>query len=251
VIIEGTGHGGVGSVFDHSNATVAKLLDSGVIIVSSGGVGRPIDEIILNKALFEKEGVKVIGAIINKVLPEKFDKINRLVRKGLARKGVKVLGVVPYNPVLSYPTIRQIIEETSFRLISGEQYLENTAAKMIVGAMEPHDAIKYIVEDSLLITPGDREDMIMTALGCHKKGQRKILVSGMVLTGGMLPAKSIMNVLIESKIPVLLAKEDTYKVVSEIHDLTIKLRPRDIGKINTVINLVKDNVDLKTILRSM
>ncbi len=95
VVIEGTGHAGVGSVFDHSNATVAKLLGSGVIIVSSGGIGRPIDEIVLNKALFEKEGVRVLGAIINKVLPEKFDKINSLVRKGLMRKGISVLGVIP------------------------------------------------------------------------------------------------------------------------------------------------------------
>ncbi|MFA4843156.1 MAG: AAA family ATPase, partial [Candidatus Omnitrophota bacterium] len=69
VIIEGTGHAGVGSVFDHSNAAVAKLLGCKVILISSGGIGRPIDEIILNRALFEKQGVKLLGVIINKVLP--------------------------------------------------------------------------------------------------------------------------------------------------------------------------------------
>ena len=116
VVIEGTGHAGVGSVFDHSNATVAKLLGSKVIIISSGGIGRPIDEILLNKSLFEKEGVKVLGAIVNKVLPEKFDKINRLVRQGLKRKGVDVLGVVPYNPLLASPTMEQILEETDFEV---------------------------------------------------------------------------------------------------------------------------------------
>jgi len=112
VIIEGTGHAGVGSVFDHSNAQVARVLGSKVILISSGGIGRPIDEIVLNKALFDKEGVKLLGVIINKVIPEKFDKINNLVRKGLRRKGVDVLGVIPYNPTLSYPTIKQISEET-------------------------------------------------------------------------------------------------------------------------------------------
>src|SRR3989338_6277387 len=56
VVIEGTGHAGAGSVFDHSNANVAKLLGARVILVSSGGIGRAIDEIMLNKALFEKEG---------------------------------------------------------------------------------------------------------------------------------------------------------------------------------------------------
>ncbi|TAN61886.1 hypothetical protein EPN16_02620, partial [bacterium] len=73
VVIEGTGHAGVGSVFDHSNAAVAKSLGAKVILVSSGGVGRPIDEIMLNKALFDKEGVELIGVIINKVKQDKFD----------------------------------------------------------------------------------------------------------------------------------------------------------------------------------
>ena len=75
VIIEGTGHAGVGSVFGFSNATVAKLLDANVMLISSGGVGKPIDEFMLNKALFDKEGVKLAGVIVNKVLPEKYDKI--------------------------------------------------------------------------------------------------------------------------------------------------------------------------------
>jgi len=252
VIIEGTGHAGVGSVFDHSNATVAKLVGSKVIIISSGGIGRPIDEIVLNKALFEREGVKVLGVIINKVLPNKFDKINNLVRKGFERKGIDVLGVIPYNPMLSRPTIEQILEETDFELLCGRDYLESSVSQVIVGAMEPHDAIKYIVEDSLMITPGDREDMIMTALGCFREGDEKRLkVSGIVLSGGITPDAPIMNLLNKAQIPVLLARSDTYDVATTIHDLTVKIRPRDTDKINAVIKLIKDNVDLDKIFRGI
>jgi hypothetical protein len=252
VIIEGTGHAGVGSVFDHSNATVAKLIGSKVIIISSGGIGRPIDEIVLNKALFEREGVKVLGVIINKVLPNKFDKINNLVRKGFERKGIDVLGVIPYNPMLSRPTIEQILEETDFELLSGRDYLENSVSQVFVGAMEPHDAIKYIVEDSLMITPGDREDMLMTALGCFRDSEEKRLkVCGIVLSGGITPDQPIMNLLNKAQIPVLLARADTYDVATTIHDLTVKIRPRDIDKINAVIKLIKDNVDLDKISKGM
>lgn len=67
VVIEGTGHAGVGSCFDLSNAAVARELDAPVVMVTSGGIGRPIDEIILNAALFEKEGISLNGVIINKV----------------------------------------------------------------------------------------------------------------------------------------------------------------------------------------
>ena len=58
VIIEGTGHAGVGSVFDHSNASVAKLLNSKVILISSGGIGRPIDEIMLIRPCLRKKGLR-------------------------------------------------------------------------------------------------------------------------------------------------------------------------------------------------
>ena len=252
VIIEGTGHAGVGSVFDHSNATVAKLLGSKAILISSGGVGRPIDEIILNKALFEREGVKLLGVIINKVLPGKFDKISNLVRRGLKRKGVDVLGVIPYNPMLSRPTIEQILEETEFELLCGEEYLESSVSQVIVGAMEPRDALKYIVEDSLIITPGDREDMIMTVLSCFReRDDKKLKVSGIVLSGGITPEQPVMNLLCKAGVPVLQAKSDTYDVATSIHDLTVKIRPRDTEKIEAVVKLIKDNVDLGRILKGM
>src|SRR5690606_9268621 len=73
VIIEGSGHAGVGAVCDLSNAQVAKLLGAKAIIVARGGIGMPVDEIALNKSLFDKHGVEVVGAILNKVLPDKAD----------------------------------------------------------------------------------------------------------------------------------------------------------------------------------
>ncbi|MFA5005319.1 MAG: AAA family ATPase [Candidatus Omnitrophota bacterium] len=252
VVIEGTGHAGVGSVFDHSNATVAKLLGSKVIIVSSGGVGRPIDEIVLNKALFEKEGVKVLGAIINKVLPDKFDKISRFVRSGLERKGVKVLGVVPYNPMLARPTIEQILDESDFQVLSGAEFLETEVSQVFVGAMEPLDAVKYINNDSLMITPGDRQDMIRAALSCFRDAPgKRPKICGIVLSGGITPDEPIMSMLRDAHIPVLLAKSDTYDVATRVHDMTVKIRPCDKNKINAVVKLIRDHVDLDAILKGI
>src|SRR6202789_972351 len=104
VLCEGSGHAGVGSVFDLSNAQVAKLLGAKVIIVSQGGIGKPIDEIALNQALFEKEGVEIIGVILNKVIGEKMEFITEFARRGLKRKGLELLGVIPHQRVLSSPT---------------------------------------------------------------------------------------------------------------------------------------------------
>src|SRR3954449_178492 len=111
VLCEGSGHAGVGSVFDLSNAQVAKILGAKVIIVTQGGIGKPIDEVSLNQALFEKEGVEIIGVIINKVIGAKVDYVSDFARKGFKRKGLELLGVVPHRRILSSPTMQLICEE--------------------------------------------------------------------------------------------------------------------------------------------
>src|SRR5215510_6506059 len=105
VLCEGSGHAGVGSVFDLSNAQVAKILGAKVIIVTQGGIGKPIDEVALTQALFEKEGVEIIGVILNKVLDTKVDSVSDFARRGLKRKGLDLLGVIPHQRVLSSPTV--------------------------------------------------------------------------------------------------------------------------------------------------
>jgi BioD-like phosphotransacetylase family protein len=171
---------------------------------------------------------------------------------GLKQKGINVLGVIPYNPLMALPTIEQVIEEAGYKVLSGKEFVNNIAAHVLVGAMQPCDAMKYITDDCLLITPGDREDMIMAALGCFRDTDKdKLKISGIILTGEDIPDKPIMDLLLKAKIPVLMADTDTYSVASTIHDLTVKIRPRDTGKINMAVNLIKEYVDLKAILKGM
>src|SRR5678815_47435 len=105
VIVEGTGHAGVGSVFDLSNARVASLLESRVVLVVKGGIGRSIDEVALNKALFDKEGVELLGVVLNKILPDKFDHVREFARRGLARLQIDLLGAIPDEPLLANATL--------------------------------------------------------------------------------------------------------------------------------------------------
>ena len=252
VVIEGTGHAGVGSVFDLSNAKVAKILKSKVLLISRGGIGRPIDEIMLNKALFDKEKVEILGVIINKVLPKKFKKVNKIVRLGLKRKGIKVLGVIPYHKILSKPTIRQICEEENFEFLCGKENLDNNVDKILVGAMEPHNALNYFTNNSLIITPGDREDIMLACMSSQLTAtQTGVTISGIILTGGIKPHKNIMNLIEKSGIPVLLAKGDTYLVASKVHDLIVKVKPHDKQKAEIIRKMVEDYVDLRQLYDSL
>ena len=77
-----------------------EMLGVPAIIVSEGGVGRPIDEIVLNAALFARHGVPVAGAIVNKVDLVAQPGLAGVLERGLARHGIPLLGVLPYRPIL-------------------------------------------------------------------------------------------------------------------------------------------------------
>ena len=153
MLCEGTGHAGVGSVFDLSNAAVAKLLNAKVVIVTRGGIGQPIDETVLNHALFKQEGAQVIGVIINKVLPEKLDYITEFAQRGLKRKGLELLGVVPYQPMLSRPTLGAIADELKAEIVAGKPPLTQIVSRVVVGAMGAARARDLLKPGVLLIVP--------------------------------------------------------------------------------------------------
>src|SRR3989338_4063641 len=251
IIVEGTGHAGVGSVIDFSNADVAKLLGSKVIIISEGGIGKSIDEIVLNKALFDLKGVEVIGVIVNKVLPEKYDKVGPAVRRGLENKGIRVLGVIPMDPLLSAPTVDQVKNALDLRLLCGDAGLTRRVNHTIVAAMEPHNMIHYLKEGTLVLTSGDRVDNILLAVSSHLARENQgFHVSGIILTGGLQPTSKIINLLKKSQIPILITDEDTYTVAGRIEHLICKIQKSDKDKIAEVTTLVKKYVDVDAILAS-
>jgi len=251
IIVEGTGHAGVGSVIDFSNADVAKLLGSKVIIISEGGIGKSIDEIILNKALFDLKGVEVLGVIVNKVLKEKYDKIRNILAKGLERKGLCLLGAIPLEPLLSSPTIEQIQIKLNLKLLCDKADMSKRVKNTIVAAMEPHNMIHYLKDGTLVLTSGDRVDNILLAVSSHlMSGGTGFQISGIILTGGLMPNPQIMNLLKQSQIPVLSTEQDTYFVAAELEHLIPKIQKSDKDKIREATRLVKKYVDVKTIMES-
>lgn len=252
IIIEGTGHAGVGAVIDLSNADVANLLGSKVIIVSEGGIGRSIDEIMLNKALFDLKGVEILGVIINKVLAGKYRKVKKALKQGLKNKGLRLLGVIPVDPLLSAPTVGQLMQRLKLRLLCGRGHLNRRVRHTIIAAMEPYNMVHYLTEGTLVLTSGDRVDNIMVAVSSHliTRG-RENRVSGIILTGGLRPNPKIVDLLKKSKISVLLSQEDTYTIAGNIENLICKIQKTDKDKIAEARHLVRKYVDVDLILKNL
>ena len=258
LVIEGTGHAGVGAVIGLSNAVVAQLLGAPAVIVSEGGVGRPIDEIVLNASHFRAYGVPVAGAIVNKVRVDEQPGIEETLRLGLARHGIPLLGVLPYRPILSNPTLGMIQEAVRGRVICPGRDLDRVIEGVAIGAMEPHHMLARVGPGTLVIVPGDREDVIVTLTAAHlSQAQRGMEVAalldetpgaveagpegaaiGMVLTGGYEPRPEVLDGIREAGVFAALVDEDTYTVASEVHDLLVKTHAADTEKIELIKALV-------------
>jgi BioD-like phosphotransacetylase family protein len=243
VVIEGSGHAGVGSVFGLSNARVAKLLKAKVVMVTLGGIGRPVDEVAVNRSLFESEDVPVVGVVVNKVIPEKLDQTRHYLSKAFDRLGLPLLGVVPYVPRLSWPTVQQVAEAMNAKVLNGEDRLANAIADIIIGAMTPHNAVTHLKDKTLLIVPGDRDDVVLAAVTMDLV-REDISLAGIVFTGGLEPHPQTLDLICRTDIPVLSVDMGTYAAASRISDILVKIRATDQEKIRLATSLVRDYVDL-------
>jgi BioD-like phosphotransacetylase family protein len=252
IIIEGTGHAGVGSVFDLSNARVAKLLDSKVILVTRGGIGQPIDEIALNKALFDKEGVEVVGVVLNKVLREKFDYVRDFARRGFARLGIELLGVIPEEPLLANATLGQISKTIKGEFVHGKTKIRRRVQKIIIGAINSANVMEHFRQGTLIITPGDREDVVEAMLatvgfGAHDGPS----IAGFILAGSVTPSSRVIEMLANADIPAIASPLESYAVASSIHSMTVKTLPGDVEKIDKIQALIDDHVDIDRLMAKL
>jgi BioD-like phosphotransacetylase family protein len=270
VMIEGTGHAGVGGVIGLSNATVAALLGTPAVIISEGGVGRPIDEIVLNASHFGSHGVEVAGAIVNKVDLDAQPGIRRTLERGLANHGIPLLGVLPVRPILSNPTLEMIQEGVQGELLHTGPDMERVIDGVAIGAMEPGHMLERVGPGTLVIVPGDREDVILTLATAHLMGAPRRSTGleevpgaagsadhlaghegaalGLVLTGGYRPRDAVIDALRAADLFTTLVPEDTYTVASEVHDLLVKTHAADTEKIDLIKALVASTLDVDRIL---
>jgi BioD-like phosphotransacetylase family protein len=252
VIIEGTGHAGVGSVFDLSNARVARLLDSKVVLVTGGGIGKPIDEVALNKALFDKEGVEVVGVILNKVTPDRLEYIRDFARRGLARLGIDLIGCIPQVPVLANASLGQICKTIKGNFLNAKERSRRRVKNVVIGAMSSSQVMRFFHPGTLVVTSSDREDVLLAALSSSAlSDQDGQSLAGLILAGDQLPSDPVLELLKNSHLPVITSPMDSYAVASNIHSMTVKTLPGDVEKIDKIQQLIEEYVEIDRMLTKL
>jgi BioD-like phosphotransacetylase family protein len=203
--------------------------------------------------VFEKHGVRIAGVIANKVDSDKLELVSAYLSRALERVGLPLLGVIPRRAPLLHPTIRHVTDALDGELLNGEQRLDSAVHNIIIGAMSPHQALHYFSGDCLVVTPGDRDDLVLTAvsLTLTMPNSADHSIAGIVLTGGVRPRRSVLRVIQRTNIPVVLAASDTYSVASTLHDMMVKIKPNEKYKIQLIQQMFRKHFNVERLMEQL
>ena len=238
VLVEGTDFSGEGAIIEWDiNALIAKNLGIPAVLITSG-IGKTIDELVGNLYMafdsFKEKGVEVLLTVANKVQPENLESVVAGLKNKLPKK--VLIGAIPINPVLGNPTVKEIADQLEGKVLFGEDFLNNQANGFSVGAMQLRNYLTHLKKDGLVITPGDRADIILGALQANISTNYPNL-SGIVLTGGLIPEDSIIQLIegLSDVIPIISVKEGTFAVTNKIGAIKPKIYADNTEKIVTSI----------------
>jgi BioD-like phosphotransacetylase family protein len=247
VIVEGSGHAGVGSVFGLSNARVAQILDCPAIIVTRGGIGDPVDDVSLSLALFEKHRARVIGVIFNKVLPDKIDVVRDFAGRALKRMGVELLGILPADPLLAQPSVSLIAHEIGAAFLSGHASARRRIADLQFW-IGPHDQPRPKKPDTLLVHVGPASGA-SSLVAKIVAGGASAHAACILFCDGETPPPEITAQLDQLGIPCLATAASPHDAAEAVRRITVKTAPDDEDKIHIIQRLVENHVDIDRMLR--
>jgi len=255
VVIEGTDYIGTLAAFEFDiNADISKNLDAPVLMVASGA-GKSVDEITgqisTAKESFDEKGCDIIGVTVTKVERELVDRITAALEEELPRHEIDLLGVIPYNGILGRPRMGELARKLGARVMYGSEYLNNLVTMPRVAAMTIGNAIERIRDGNLLITPGDREDMLLAAM-ISRVATTFPNISGIILCGGFEPSDSVKRLiggLSGFNIPILQLPYDTFETAMKVSRMSVSLYAGDREKIEAAYRDVRRWTDREKIFR--
>lgn len=219
VVVEGSSFAGEGTMIEFDvNIVIAKNLGIPAIIIDSG-VGKALedftDTMLLAVDSFQDKKVDVLAYIANKVQPDNQAWVVSELQNRLPSQ--ILIDAIPMNTLLSSPSIKEIVDTLEGQIIFGEDHINNQAGHYTVGAMQLRNYLYHLKENGLVITPGDRADIILGALQANLSANYPT-ISGIVLTGGLLPEDSIIRLIegLSDIVPIVSVEGGTFAVTNQI-----------------------------------
>ncbi len=227
-----------GSAVHLDALSLAQYADADLVVVVSGDEDQILDDVIFLKRRIRLDPVRFRGVVVNKVPNASEFAETRLPK--IRELGVNVLGIIPYDAELPLFTVSYLADRLFAKIITGESQLCRQVKAIFIGSMSASSALKnplFQEEHKVVITSGDRSDMIVAALGSN--------ASAVILTNNIMPPANLIAKASKLEIPLLLVSSDTYAVAKQI-DLMESLPTKDdADKIALIEQLINTHVQLK------
>jgi len=248
IVIEGSGHPGVGSVLKLSNARIARMLDAPVLMISGGGVGNVIDTIAMNTALFKLEGAEVRGVLVNKLFPEKREVTLDYLRRALADEPFSLIGGFDYKPVLANPTLRRVSRLLDLPLHGNRREMSRIIHHVQIGAASTQRVTEMLRDSSLLLVTSSRDELLVTLANLYQMPEYRSLIAGLIIPGISSVSTITQRIIDRSNIPYLRTDQhstaELYRILTE--DVS-KITAEDTEKLDLVRSLAEEQLDFDTI----
>ena len=226
VLVEGTDFSGEGGIIELDiNLMIAKNLNIPALIVGSGNGKKKkdfINTMQLSYNSFISKEVDVIGIVANKIEKDEVDYIRKELIKSFPEQ--LQIDIIPKIDFLAFPTVKEVVQALKGRVLFGAQFLDNAIGSYSTGAMQLRNYLTRIKENALVITPGDRADIILGALQANaSKNYPKI--AGIILTGTIIPEESILKLIegVQSTVPIVSVDGGTFGISNKIGAVKSKI----------------------------
>ncbi len=254
VLVEGSDFSGEGSVFEFDvNVVIAKNLGIPVIIVVSGQ-HKTWEELLGNQQMayraFKDKEVQVMAMVSNKIMEENLEPAKKNMR-GFLPEEVQVFSI-PLIDNLNNPTLKEIVKALNGKVLFGEEFLDNQTGNFGVGAMQLRNYLNTLKNESLVITPGDRADIILGALQANISSNYP-RISGIILTGGLTPENSIIKLIegLSDIVPIISVEEGTFIVTNKVGAIKSNIYADSIQKIQTTISIFERYVSFDPLVEKL
>ncbi len=250
VLCEGTDFESLNTSIEFDiNAEIAINLNAPVLMVASGQCLGDCESHFRKSTMaieaMAAQGCNILGTI---VVGTPCHCSGRLTQR-LNRDHGTVTGPVfsiPHEPFLRGSSMREVTDALHARVLYGEQSLDRIVLNKTVAAMQIGNFLTHIrhQEGALIITPGDRSDIVLGALTALSS-QGYSSIAGVVLTGGLLPDKSVTDLLDGMKVPVpiLSVGRNTFETALKVSEIHSRITSADTRKISVALNLFQTHVD--------
>ena len=248
VLCEGTDFTDEAAAFDvNINVDIAKNLGCPVLILGRGDQSRSLDDTIsplqLTYDSFRERDCEVLGLVINRTPPDQAHELLLALRRAIPDKNL-LLSVIPQNDVLQSPTLREIAEALEAEVLYGADQLDKQAYRYSVAAMQLQNYLPHLTENCLVITPGDRGDILLGVLQAHQSNNYPA-IAGVLLTTSLNPDEPIRQLLegLSDLVPVLSVTQNTFSTASQLSQINSYITADSTTKIQLSKRLFDKYVD--------